>query len=225
MKHYIFFIFCAILALLFCPSCIREEEPDNTPVNNFETLWRIIDTQYCFHDYKAQEGCLPWNEVYAKYRPRVHDGMTSAQLFEVLCDMLSELRDGHVNLYSAADVGRYWSWHEDYPSNFNDSIHQVYLGTDYRIAAGMYYKILDDNIGYIYYESFSSGIGEGNLDEVMYYLRLCNGLIVDVRNNSGGTLTYAERLAERFTNEKRLVGYIAHKTGTGHNDFSTPEAE
>ena len=32
MKHYIF-IFCAILALLFCPSCIREEEPDNTPVN------------------------------------------------------------------------------------------------------------------------------------------------------------------------------------------------
>ena len=225
MKHYIFFIFCAILALLFCPSCIREEEPDNTPVNNFETLWRIIDTQYCFHDYKAQEGCLPWNEVYAKYRPRVHDGMTSAQLFEVLCDMLSELRDGHVNLYSAADVGRYWSWHEDYPSNFNDSIHQVYLGTDYRIAAGMYYKILDDNIGYIYYGSFSSGIGEGNLDEVMYYLRLCNGLIVDVRNNSGGTLTYAERLAERFTNEKRLVGYIAHKTGTGHNDFSSPEAE
>ena len=104
-----------------------------------------------------------------------------------------------------SDVGRYWSWHEDYPSNFNDSIHQIYLGTDYRIAAGMYYKILDDNIGYIYYESFSSGIGEGNLDEVMYYLRLCNGLIVDVRNNSGGTLTYAERLAERFTNEKRLV--------------------
>ena len=89
----------------------------------------------------------------------------------------------------------------------------------------MYYKILDDNIGYIYYGSFSSGIGEGNLDEVMYYLRLCNGLIVDVRNNSGGTLTYAERLAERFTNEKRLVGYIAHKTGTGHNDFSSPEAE
>ncbi len=39
------------------------------------------------------------------------------------------------------------------------------------------------------------------------------------------TLTYAERLAERFTNEKRLVGYIAHKTGTGHNDFSSPEAE
>ncbi len=224
MKHYILLLY-AVLILLFCPACIREEIADNTPVNNFETLWRIIDTQYCFHDYKTREGCLPWSEVYTKYRPRVHDGMTSAQLFEVLCDMLAELRDGHVNLYSAADAGRYWSWREDYPSNFNDSLHRVYLGTDYRIAAGIHYKILDDNIGYIYYGSFSSGVGEGNLDEVMQYLRLCRGLIVDVRNNSGGTLTYAERLAQRFTNEKRLAGYITHKNGTGHNDFSPAEAE
>ena len=224
MKSHLLCLYAFLLALA-CTSCIREENPDDTPANNLETLWRIIDTQYCFHDYKEQEGCLPWDEVYAKYRPRVHDGMTDAQLFEVLCDMLSELRDGHVNLYSAADVGRYWSWHEDYPANFSDSLHRAYLGTNYRIASGIYYKILDDNIGYIYYGSFSSAIGDGNLDEVMHYLRLCNGLIVDVRNNSGGTLTYAERLAARFTNEKRLVGYIAHKTGTGHNDFSTPEAE
>ncbi|MCD8317901.1 MAG: S41 family peptidase [Paraprevotella sp.] len=225
MKKIILLLF-VLPALLLYTGCIREEsDTDDTPLNNFESLWRIIDTQYCFHDYKTQEGCLPWNDVYAKYRPRIDDKMTTAQLFEVLCDMLSELRDGHVNLYSAADVGRYWSWHEDYPSNFNDSIHRLYLGTDYKIAAGIYYKILDDNIGYIYYESFNSSIGDGNLDEVMYYLRLCNGLIVDVRNNSGGTLTYAERLAERGTNEKILLGYIAHKTGTGHNDFSAPETE
>ena len=224
MKNFLFHS-CILLSLLAWTGCIREEAPDDTPVNNFETLWRIIDTRYCFHGYKEQEGCLPWNDAYAKYRPRVHDGMTPAQLFEVLCDMLSELRDGHVNLYSASDVGRYWSWREDYPANFSDSLQRAYLGTDYRIAGGLYYKILDDNIGYVYYGSFSSGIGEGNLDEVMHYLRLCDGLIMDVRDNSGGTLTYAERLAARFTNEKRLVGYIAHKTGTGHNDFSTPEAE
>lgn len=198
---------------------------DNTPVGNFEALWRTIDERYCFLDYKAQNGCFPWDEVYAKYRSRVHDGMTSSQLFEVLCDMLAELKDGHVNLYRPADVGRYWSWHEDYPSNFNDSVHTLYLGTDYRIAAGLKYRILDDNIGYVYYESFSSGIGEGNLDEMMYYLRLCDGIIIDVRNNSGGTLTYAERFAGRFTNEKLLVGYISHKTGKGHNDFSAPAAE
>ncbi len=33
----------------------------------------------------------------------------------------------------------------------------------------------------------------------------------------------AERLAGRFVQEKTLVGYMQHKTGTGHNDFSPLE--
>ena len=47
-------------------------------------------------------------------------------------------------------------------------------------------------------------------------------LIIDVRDNGGGNLTTAQRLAGRFTNEKVLVGYMTHKTGPGHNDFSDP---
>ena len=76
---------------------------------------------------------------------------------------------------------------------------------------------------YIYCSSFSNGIGDGNLDQTLYELRLCDGLIVDVRNNGGGNLTTAQKLAARFTNEKTLVGYMCHKTGPGHNDFSTPK--
>ena len=56
MKNAVCLIFALFLSLLF-PGCIREEAPEDTPVNNFETLWRIIDTQYCFLDYKEQEGC------------------------------------------------------------------------------------------------------------------------------------------------------------------------
>lgn len=215
------------LLTLSLTACIDEDDlyKDNTPENNFEALWKIIDTQYCFHDYKTEQGCLPWDSVYLKYQPRIDNTMTQDQLFEVLCDMLAELKDGHVNLYSASDVGRYWSWYEDYPANFDADILDVYLGTDYKIASGITYKIFSDNIGYMRCESFSDGIGEGNLDEVMDYLKLCTGLIVDVRDNSGGELDNAETLAQRFTNEKTLVGYIAHKTGTGHSDFSDPEAE
>lgn len=38
--------------------------------------------------------------------------------------------------------------------------------------------------------------------------------------DGGGMITSAEELAARFTNESILVGYIRHKTGKGHNDFS-----
>jgi C-terminal processing protease CtpA/Prc len=151
--------------------------------------------------------------------------MSREQLFEVLTDMLSELRDGHVNLYTAFDNGRYWSWYEDYPTNFSDTLQRRYLGTDYRIAGGLRYRILDDNIGYVYYGSFSSGVGEGNLDEVLQYLMFCQGMILDIRSNGGGDLTNAEKLAARFCNEKTLVGFMQHKTGKGHNDFSAQEPQ
>lgn len=204
-------------------SCIREDRFDDNPQGNFEALWKIIDEQYCFLDYKKQEYGLDWDDIYVRYKQRITPSMPSNGLFEVLGEMLTELKDGHVNLYSSSDVARYWKWYEDYPANFNDSIHKLYLGTDYKIASGLKYKILDDNIGYIYYESFSSAIGNGNIDQVLNDMAICDGIIIDVRNNGGGTITNASKLASRFTNKKVLTGYILHKNGKGHNDFSKPE--
>ena len=192
----LFPLFLALFSLLAFASCVDEEEFDDSPSGNFEALWKIIDERYCFFDYKNEEYGLDWNAVHDKYRVRVNDRMTSDQLFEVMADMLAELRDGHVNLSRAADFARYWSWQEDYPANVSDSLLRRYLGTDYKIAAGLQYRVLDDNIGYVRYESFSDAIGEGNIDEVA-----------------------------RFTNEPVLVGYIQHKTGPGHNDFSSMEEQ
>ena len=221
MKKYL--VYLVTLLPLFV-SCVDTDERSDTPTGNFEALWQIIDEHYCFFDYKQHEYGLDWNAVYNKYKVRVSDHMTSEQLFEVLTDMLAELRDGHVNLGSSMDYGRYWAWHEAYPQNFSDTLERRYLGTDYKIAAGMKYRVLDDNIGYIRYESFLEGIGEGNLDDCLTYLALCRGLIIDIRNNGGGDLTTAEKLAGRFVQEKTLVSYMQHKTGKGHNDFSSLEA-
>ena len=214
----------ALLYMIVClatlVSCVDTDERPDTPVGNFESLWRIIDEHYCFFDYKQQEYGLDWNAVYDKYKVRVNNNMTTVQLFEVLCDMLAELRDGHVNLSSSMDYGRYWTWQEAYPKNYSDTLERHYMGTDYLIANGLHYRVLDDNIGYIRCASFETPIGEGNLDEMLSYLLFCRGLIIDIRNNGGGNLTVAERLAGRFVHEKTLVGYMQHKTGKGHQDFS-----
>lgn len=212
-----------LMALIGLMGCVNEEEFDNSPQGNLDALWKIIDEHYCFLDYKQQEYGLDWQQVHQQYRQQVTGNINNEQLFEVLGNMLSELRDGHVNLSAAHDFARYWQWFENYPANFSDSLERRYLGTDYRIASGLRYKVLDDNIGYIRYESFSDGIGSGNLTEVLNYLLLCRGLIIDIRNNGGGDLTNAEKFAARFTNEKTLVGYIQHKTGPGHHDFSEKE--
>ena len=216
---------CTLFAvLLSLASCVDIEEYEDTPQGNFEALWQIIDEHYCFLDYKKENIGLDWQAVKGKYQVRIHDNMTKLQLFEVLTDLLAELQDGHVNLTTSHDFGRNWSWFENYPTNLSDTLLRRYMGTDYKIAAGLKYKILDDNTGYIRYESFSDGIGEGNLDEVLTHLILCRALIIDIRGNGGGELTNAEMLAGRFCNEKTLVGYVQHKTGPGHSDFSSMEA-
>lgn len=216
----LYIIICAIVLTPALSSCIDEDELSDTAQGNFEALWKIIDRKYCFFDYKKAEYGLDWDEVHARYGARINEQMSETQLFEVLGDMLGELHDGHVNLYSSFNTARYWSWHEDYPSNFSDTLSRLYLGTDYRMAAGMKYRRLSDNVGYVYCPSFESSFGDGNLDDMLLYLAPCNALIIDVRGNGGGLLTSAEKLAARFTNEEMLVGYLRHKTGTGHSDFS-----
>lgn len=202
--------------ILLCAACVEEDEFADNPQGNFEALWKIMDEHYCFFSEKA----VDWNEVHQRYARQIDAEMTEGQLFQVLANMVGELRDGHVNLYASFNVARYWAWHEDYPSNVSDSLINRYLGTDYKIASGIRYRKLDDNIGYIRYSSFQSGIGNGNLDDVLFYLAPCNALIIDIRDNGGGNLQTAEKLAARFTNEEILVGYMQHKTGKGHDDFS-----
>lgn len=217
-----------ILMIFLLPltySCVEEEEYPNTIEGNFQALWNIMDEHYCFFQEKEQELGVNWNEVYTRYQKQAVSPLSRDQLFELLSSMLGELRDGHVNLSSTFDYGRNWSWKENYPTNFSDTLIRKYLGTDYRMANGLKYRILDDNAGYIQCPSFDLSFGNGNIDEVLYYLAPCSRLIIDVRNNGGGLITSAQKLASRFTDTEIIVGYIRHKTGKGHQDFSDMEEQ
>ena len=214
---------CRKTLLLLCvfallTSCFERDEYTADSRANFEALWKLIDERYCFFVDKN----IDWNEVHNKYSAQITESMDMYQLFNVLGRMLAELEDGHTNLISTFNTSRFWNWYDDYPDNFNTVIHSNYIGTDYKIAGGLKYLILRDNIGYVYYGDFSTVVNESHLDEMFLYFKDCKGLIFDVRNNTGGSLSYSERIASRFIQDKYLVGYIKHKTGSGHNDFSDP---
>lgn len=191
-------------------------EFDNNPRGNFEALWNIIDKNYCFFEYKE----IDWNNVYNEYSTRITSEISSESLFKLMGEMLSELKDGHVNLTASHDITRYWEWHENYPPNFVSEIQEHYLENDYGITSGMRYKIFEDNVGYIYYGSFSNYVSESGLDQILNRMAICKGIIIDVRNNGGGNLSNVEKITSRFFNERTLVGYISHKIGPNHNDFS-----
>ncbi|MDL2297261.1 S41 family peptidase, partial [Bacteroidales bacterium OttesenSCG-928-B11] len=213
-------LICYILLILFVfTGCFKDPERlPNAPRQNYEKLWEIIDTRYCYLDYKE----IDWDAIYKKYENATVNAKSDNDLFNVFAAMLNELKDGHVNLYSPFNTSRYWDWYTDYPANFDREVifSEHYLGDNYLMAGGMCYKKITPTVGYIYYGSFSNAVSDATMAYIFEYFKKCNGIIIDVRNNGGGSLSYSELLASYFFQEETLTGYIAHKTGPGHSDFS-----
>jgi hypothetical protein len=198
------------------------DEFNTSPQHNFDALWRILDENYCFFDYKG----VDWDEMYKKYNIEINEDMSEYELFQILVKMINELRDGHINLSSNFFFSSYEGWYIEHPSNFSWGVlNKNYLANAKR--AGDYDEIrhsrfADNQIGYIYYGSFRESILETELDSIFLSFKDCKALIIDVRDNGGGSLTNSDRLASRFLDSKILCGYIRHKTGKGHHDFSNP---
>ena len=217
-KHILIFI----LTVVLLPSCMNEPVTQpNTHEGNFQALWNIIDTRYCYLDYKK----INWDSIYTVYHQKLPSATTTVKFFDLMGGMLNELKDGHVNLYSDFDVSRYWKWYLDYPDNFSsDLIYTTrYLGKSYRIAGGLNYGTIDNGrIGYIYYGSFSDYFSDGNMANALSSFSNCHALIIDVRDNGGGSLEVSKQMASYFFLKNTVTGYMRHKTGDGHSDFSDP---
>ncbi len=221
MKRLLHIIYLSAALLAVASSCHELPDYDNDRRGNFDALWSILDQHYCFFAEKD----VDWDDVYSRYSPRVSDRMSAEELFNLCAEMLDELQDGHVNLSAPFNTSYYRKWWSDYPQNYDERlVQQHYFNFNYRSTGAIDYGILEQNVGYMRYPSFEYGIGEGNLDAVLNYVATCDGLIIDVRDNGGGNLTNVETLVARFITRRTLVGYISHKTGPGHDQFSEPRA-
>ena len=218
MKKIRFIIYA--LTIFVISGCNSIEDYDNDNLGNFDALWTFIDGHYCF--FKEKD--IDWNAVGEKYRAEAAVAGSQRALFNVMAQMLNELRDGHVNLSSWFETSYYRQWWSDYPQNYDERIiEQYYLNFDYHALGPMYYGILMPyNIGYLRIPTFASGLGAGNIDYILSYFNLCNGIIIDVRDNGGGDITNVESYVNRFIDQPIVAGYMMHKTGPGHDDFSEP---
>lgn len=220
-------IISLLLAALTCMpllwSCHDVPEYESDATGNFDALWSVVDEHYCFFEEKH----IDWDSVRMLYRPLITEKTNVIELFQICAGMLNSLQDGHVNLTSSFNTSYYRKWWSDYPQNYDERVVQEhYLKFKYYSVAGAYYYLIGegDDIGYLRYPSFSQAIGESSLDYILALLSECRGLVIDLRDNGGGDMTNAESLAGRFITQRTLAGYIRHKTGKGHGDFSEPYA-
>ena len=205
---------------VFLPSCSKlllKADVKNTPTQCFKSMWQTINDKYAFFEYKN----INWNGVYDRFAPNVSDTMSQDSLFSVLSAMLYELKDGHVNLSRGTDRSRNWAWKDDFPDNFNPLFTQrQYLKRDFQITNALRNQILEDSVGYIRYESFGQTVSDDDLDYVLKRMEKTKGLIIDVRDNGGGSMATIFKIMGRFVEKRTHVGNMRSKNGQRHNEFT-----
>lgn len=218
-----------LLLGLVCLSCSTEKDYNPSPRANFDALWHELDVGYCYFQEKLPADST-WEMMHQKYLPRISEGMSSYELFDVLSALMMELKDGHVTLYSSFDTKAYDEWRASYPRNVDRQVRFRYLGSAYRIARSLVYAPIEynehqkDSVGLIYYSSFSNDVGHNNVNAVLQSFHNCRGVIIDIRDNGGGSLSNAFTLASHFAEKETIVGYTSYKTGPGHCEFSSPKS-
>ncbi|MEM6348061.1 MAG: S41 family peptidase [Bacteroidota bacterium] len=216
MKSSLYIILLSSLLFASCEQLLLKEDASNTPTAIFEEAWEFADQEYSFFAYKN----VDWDAVKAEFQPKVSDDMSEEELFEVLADMLFELRDGHVNLKSSFNLSRNWTWHLNSPPNFSEDIlERSYFKSEQQIWGPFLVYDFGD-VGYIRYESFGESISNSVLDDILTRFAERKGLIIDLRHNGGGSLNNAERFVRRFAEESQVVGRRRNKSGPGHEEFT-----
>lgn len=202
-----------------CEKALGLKDPSTNATAVFDELWAVMDQHYSLFPYKG----IDWDSCRKQFRGRVHDGISQSELFGTLSDMLATLKDGHVTLISSIDTFTYLGFYTAYPVNFNyNNIVNNYLENVYSTSGPMLYKT-ESGVGYLYYKSFADDITDQQTDKVLTDMSQTKGLIIDVRNNTGGNTQNVDKLVRRFLTERTLVKYEMDKKGPGHEDLLAPQ--
>ena len=218
-KLYILFLLLIGVAATSCERAFMEKDELSTPVNVFDYLWNKVDQQYAFFDVKG----IDWDSVREVYRPMVDDDMDKESLFEVCAAMLNTLRDGHTNLISSFDVSHNDSVYYKMYAEKNidaDVVVLNYLTVNYHTTAGFAHNaIRNGHVAYVRYSSFQNSITESALKYIVDRYKDCDGMILDLRQNGGGSVDNIRMMLSIFDNHKQPLYRTQIKSGPGHNEF------
>jgi carboxyl-terminal processing protease len=107
------------------------------PEKNFEELWETFRYRYPFFELRN----VDWKKQYDTYRPKVTSETSDDELFDILCQMLDPLNDGHVELTAKATGDRkkrYFSPEKKprfYQEFTNQQIKQLFKTTEKTLVA------------------------------------------------------------------------------------------
>jgi hypothetical protein len=214
MKKHLIYILGLIPLFLSCEKLFIEPV-ENTPRDNFESLWKSYDLHYSCFVYKN----INWDSIHYVYNDRINNKLTDDQLFNLLSEILGNLKDKHVWLVTDK---RFYVYEkpDQYTYYYNYSNIINYLSSVQNQNMFIYGK-LEGNIGYFHISTFKlNQNGYDFIDTILKEFSECTGIVIDIRSNAGGSDNNAKLIASRFYDKKRAYDYRKLRNGPKHDDFT-----
>ena len=210
---------------------------DRDPEKNFEALWNMFHERYPFFELRN----VDWQKQYDAYRPQVTSETSSRELFEIFCQMLDPLDDGHVEV-AAREIGesnrRKWYFSPEPMTRFRKEfsakgVKQLFKTTAKTLAAAGFGAPKETEAWILHYcrskdfgylrilelEDVSKRKLTRALDKISREFAELKGFIIDIRDLPGGEDSIAISIINRFCDAKRVAFHRKTKIGSGKNDY------
>ncbi len=186
----------------------------------FEQAWSDFDQTYSYFSYKN----VDWDAVKTQYAPQFTDDLSADEFAVTLNNMLQVLHDWHVAVQKPG--GEWIGYNGSIETNYPAKLAAQYTrdGEYTNLGDGViYHAWLSDNIAYIDVETLDTNsfksVSDQDIENLFQTYQSADGMIIDIRANSGGNEANAEKFASRFTDRTRTFGYVKYRQGSGHDDF------
>jgi len=208
----------------------------HNPEKNFEELWKTFHNRYPFFELRN----VDWKEQYDTYRPKVTRETSDDELFDIFCQMLAPLNDGHVELiakawgrrkkryFSPEKKPRFW---QEFTSR---EIKKLFKTTEKTLVARGFGRPTETQAWMLHYcrsrafgyirilelEGVKKRSLTAALDKISHDFNELDGVIIDIRNNPGGEDSTAITIINRFSDRKRVAFRRKTKIGPGEDDYT-----
>jgi carboxyl-terminal processing protease len=207
---------------------------ERNPEATFEALWQTFRDRYPFFELRS----VDWNNQYDTFRPRVTSETGDGELFDILCQMLDPLNDGHVELEGRVDGAKRFFTAEKKPrfyQEFTDQQIKALFDTTERtlVANGfsepakteawMLRYAKSAQFGYlriIELEDVKKHQLTAALDKIAGDFDELDGFIIDIRDCPGGEDSIAIAIINRFCDQRRVAFHRRTKIGPGAENLT-----
>lgn len=179
-------------------SGVREpaDKPKAVYLQVFENTWKTVNDKF----YDPKFNGIDWKAVGEKYRARIAKTADDAEFMNAMREMLKELKVSHVGFYYSPFENEFTPKKQTAPSNAN--------------LQSVVWKKLAPETGYMQIKQFTESTEAiAEIDKAFAEIGDAPNLIIDLRGNTGGTLSMAMRLGDYFYPKTTYVGFFATREG------------